>query len=117
MPVSGLQRRWRLKYDFSDAGGAGEQNIFVAGDKGTTDQIGVEAAVKAGRGGEIKAGQGFSGFTAGLFEASLQGLTGASFQFIIKQENQEFGGAEFLGGRLFGPGIKGVGHPAQFELS
>ena len=45
---------------FSDAGRAGQQQIFVAVDKGTTGQVLDEGPVNAGRGGEVKAGQGFA---------------------------------------------------------
>ena len=102
---------------FSGAGRAGEEDIFVAGDEGAGGQIGHEAAVKGGDGREIEMSQGFVGVTARLFDTSVEALSGAAFEFIIEEENQEFGGAEFLGGGLRGAGVEGEGHAAQFELS
>jgi len=100
---------------FADAGGAGQQQIFVAIDEGTTGQVLDEGPVHAGSGGKVKAGQGFVLITTGQFEPAGQALLAAALQFVIEQQGQEFGRTELAFGGLGRPGVEGQHHPAQFE--
>ena len=68
----------------------------MAGDEGAGGQILNEGAIEGGGGGEIEGGQGFVFITAGEFEVLAQALPAASFQFIVQEQGQEFGGTESL---------------------
>ena len=60
-------------------------------DEGAGGQVLDKAAVNAGGGGKIKAGQGFLFITTGELELAGQALLAAAFQFIVQQQGQEIG--------------------------